>query len=647
VHSLAYDFDAIGNVKQRIDSVQAITENFTYDKLNRLIQASGPTLATRSFTYNAIGNMTYKSDVGTYAYPAIGSARPHAVSSVTGGAANTITASYTYDPNGSLISASGTIYPASGSVIFSRTLTYTSFNMPATIAHTQGASSYSYTYTYSVEHERVRLVTVRPDDTLTSIYLHPAGKGALLYEKEIRQSDGRIEHKHYVNGGSGLVGVFVTKSVYAVGDGPQMRYYHRDHLGSIAVITNPSGAVLERLSYEAFGERRNANGTPQNRASPLIGITTDRGYTAHEHLDELNLIHMNGRIYDPALGRFMTADLLLQAPDNLQSYNRYSYVFNNPLMYTDPSGYKSLRKAFKSITKPFEKAWKKVWHSEIGRIAVSFVAAYFTYGMAAEFLAANANWAVSASWGASEFAAAGYTLSAPGALAAGAAGGFGASFAASGGNFEAGLRGAVSGAIGAGIGLHYGSNYGFERVLAESAASGINSELSGGSFADGFKRGFAISALAYINVQARGVMKEQSQLNAANASGRSGGLFGDLFKLGGARMIEDAGRLRSPEGFWEQFFGGRQGGDGAVAGFNYGPGSLNDRVVEAWAGPHDFFNNLTGSYNPATGNAIGTSGMGSFIGEISNGVGVLIVAPVAISGLIRSENLPVAVRPRH
>jgi RHS repeat-associated protein len=354
VHRHLYTFDAIGNVITRQDTVQAITENFTFDTLNRLLTASGSGLTTRTFAYSAIGNMTSKSDVGAYTYPAVSAARPHAVSSVTnGGTANSITASYGYDANGSLTSASGTIYPSSGSVGFSRTLTYTSFNMPATISQTQGASSWGYTYTYSAEHERMRLVTVRPDDTLTSIYLHPAGKGALLYEKETRQSDGRIEHKHYVNGGAGLVGVFVTKSSYSGGDGPQMRYYHTDHLGSIVRVTNPSAGVIESFAYEAFGERRNPNGTPQDRASPLFGVTTDRGFTAHEHLEELNLIHMNGRIYDPAIARFMVADPFLQAPTNLQSHNRYSYVVNNPLMYTDPSGYLfgEIRKIGRSINR--------------------------------------------------------------------------------------------------------------------------------------------------------------------------------------------------------------------------------------------------------------------------------------------------------
>ena len=65
----------------------------------------------------------------------------------------------------------------------------------------------------------------------------------------------------------------------------------------------------------------------------------DRGYTGHEHLDAFGLINMNGRVYDPYIGRFLSPDPLVQQPGNLQNYNRYSYVLNNPLKYTDPSGY--------------------------------------------------------------------------------------------------------------------------------------------------------------------------------------------------------------------------------------------------------------------------------------------------------------------
>lgn len=67
--------------------------------------------------------------------------------------------------------------------------------------------------------------------------------------------------------------------------------------------------------------------------------STDYGYTGQFHLDDTGLIHINGRVYDPRLGRFISADPYIQSPDDLQSYNRYSYVMNNPFFYTDPSGF--------------------------------------------------------------------------------------------------------------------------------------------------------------------------------------------------------------------------------------------------------------------------------------------------------------------
>jgi RHS repeat-associated protein len=117
-----------------------------------------------------------------------------------------------------------------------------------------------------------------------------------------------------------------------------LRYMHHDHLGSVAVVTNEAGAVLERLAFDPWGKRRNINGKADT-TDALVGLTTDRGYTEHEHLDEMGVIHMNGRIYDPLVGRMMSADPFIQAPSVLQSYNRYSYVMNNPLNLTDPSGY--------------------------------------------------------------------------------------------------------------------------------------------------------------------------------------------------------------------------------------------------------------------------------------------------------------------
>jgi RHS repeat-associated protein len=117
-----------------------------------------------------------------------------------------------------------------------------------------------------------------------------------------------------------------------------LHYISRDYLGSITHITNSNGSVVQELSYDAWGRLRN----PANRQAYAPGeepeLFLGRGYTGHEHLTQFGLINMNARLYDPAVGRFLSADPYVQMPDFSQSFNRYSYALNNPLKYTDPSG---------------------------------------------------------------------------------------------------------------------------------------------------------------------------------------------------------------------------------------------------------------------------------------------------------------------
>jgi RHS repeat-associated protein len=130
-----------------------------------------------------------------------------------------------------------------------------------------------------------------------------------------------------------------------------MKYFHTDHIGSVQVVTDQAGTVVERLSYDVFGKRRNTNGLDDagniTLGNQIKGQAPHRGYTGHEMLEETALVHMNGRIYDPALGRVLSADPIIQAPFNSQSYNRYSYVMNNPLALTDPSGYNWITSALR------------------------------------------------------------------------------------------------------------------------------------------------------------------------------------------------------------------------------------------------------------------------------------------------------------
>jgi len=116
------------------------------------------------------------------------------------------------------------------------------------------------------------------------------------------------------------------------------RYMHYDPLGSIDTITGPKGEIVDRLSFDPFGARRPGDW----KAAAVVTLTkfTNRGFTGHEHIDEVGLIHMNGRVYDQELGRFLSGDRYIQAPYKSQSFNRYSYVINDPLKYTDPTGWR-------------------------------------------------------------------------------------------------------------------------------------------------------------------------------------------------------------------------------------------------------------------------------------------------------------------
>lgn len=121
---------------------------------------------------------------------------------------------------------------------------------------------------------------------------------------------------------------------------------HTDYLGSWVAITNSAATVTNRYSYDAWGRARNVTNWELKPVSITNALTNlnafqprfDRGYTGHEHLSGFGLIHMNARVYDPYLQRFLSPDNYIQDMTNAQNYNRYSYCINNPLKYVDPSG---------------------------------------------------------------------------------------------------------------------------------------------------------------------------------------------------------------------------------------------------------------------------------------------------------------------
>jgi len=238
--------------------------------------------------------------------PAPGQPFPHAVASISGSVVNT---TFTYDANGNQIGGNGL------------TLTYASFNKPATIAR----GSALIAFAHDSEHQRYKQM----NPTGETLYL--TGSGVMA--ERLLGAGGVVQWTNYLSAGGEMVGMRVDRSDATT----YTRYFHQDHFGSIATITDAAGAVVERLSYDAWGKRRFPNG--QEDPSGSIASQTTRGFTGHEQLADVGLVHMNGRVYDPMLGRFGTPDPMTSEPYDSQGWNRYSYVSNDPLNHTDPSGY--------------------------------------------------------------------------------------------------------------------------------------------------------------------------------------------------------------------------------------------------------------------------------------------------------------------
>ena len=245
----------------------------------------------------------------------------------------TMTETYTYDTNkkNAVVQVENTGNLIQGAA----SLTYNAFNKVATVV--QGTNT--LTITYGPDRQRTKTVLVNGSNTTTTLY-------ADNYEQ--RTANGVTTTYHYVASPDGLAAVYVKSGSTATA-----YYIETDHLGSIVRAYDYIGNVKFSAAYDAWGN--------QTVSTNAIGLT--RGYTGHEHWNQFGLIDMNGRFYDPLLGRFLSPDPYVQAPDNPQNYNRYSYCLNNPLKYTDPNGY---------------------WFGYDDLVAgiVGFVAGYVSYGLA-------------------------------------------------------------------------------------------------------------------------------------------------------------------------------------------------------------------------------------------------------------------------
>ena len=342
--NLAYGYYDSGQMKSRTETGTHITggtisESFNYDALNRLTYDWVGTDPTRKHEYKYLpnGNIDESAIAGKYKYNA---AQPHAVSSVDGIVPNPIP-----------------------STTYASAVTTDSYNAENKILTIDNGSSRSE-FTYGIDGNRYRC------DFYTIVSGVKTWQSSKVYI-------GGSEFGYFVDSRKNYARTIIkaptgTCAVYQDSNSVKEFYYiHTDYQGSWLAITNTAKTVVKRNSYDAWGRPRNiANWTlkPVSVANALLNLSSmqprfDRGYTGHEMVCGFGLINMNGRLYDPYLQRFLSPDPYVQSPGNAQSYNRYSYCMNNPLMYFDPTGYNWRSWCFKAA------GWAKENSQTIGTIA--------------------------------------------------------------------------------------------------------------------------------------------------------------------------------------------------------------------------------------------------------------------------------------
>ena len=289
LRNTSYIYDGTtGNLTRRTSN--GVTETFTYDSSDRLTRMTKTGQQTMSISYDANGNIINKTGIGTYYYNE--NNKPHAVTSVDN-TSNVI-------PNGY------------------QTITYNAWGKVSEINAVVENNTYTYQIIYGPDLQRVLTLLWKNDELL-----HLVNYGD-DYEEKYMSSSGEVTSYYYVTGGDGSTAVYTSRPM----SGDKAYFVDQDQIGNILALYDQYGTKRYGAEFDPWGRRTVMSGS----------IEYDRGFTGHEHIDESGLIDMNGRMYDPLLGRFISVDPVIQMPDNPQNYNRYSYCLNNPLKYTDPSG---------------------------------------------------------------------------------------------------------------------------------------------------------------------------------------------------------------------------------------------------------------------------------------------------------------------
>ncbi|OBT09337.1 hypothetical protein A9267_21110 [Shewanella sp. UCD-FRSSP16_17] len=327
LHSHYYDqYDSFMNLIEERNGATGLAKSYEYDELNRLekytysnagfaiYDNTTPFAATVNYGYDTVGNLLKKTDysrntANAYEYNsscASGSnAGPNAVCAIT--KLNGSRVQFSYDSRGNLISGDGL------------TMTYNALDKPLTVVGRGPNNNTSTGFVYGSDNMRA-LQTRTVSGTTTKTH----------YVDKLFEADNDGSWRAYIGD--------IAVLSYTPERSHQLLYTLRDRLGSATTMVDHQGNIISQRYFDPFG--RTATASVAGSLGDLIETNGNRrGFTDHEHLNEQQLIHMNGRVYDYNMGRFMSVDPFIQSPTSTQSVNPYSYIMNNPLAGTDPTGY--------------------------------------------------------------------------------------------------------------------------------------------------------------------------------------------------------------------------------------------------------------------------------------------------------------------
>jgi RHS repeat-associated protein len=281
IQRMRYTWDAGGNLTQRENVLTEETETFGYDSLDRLTEASLTDVYDLTYAYDEIGNITsvtnnLLSETDSYDY----GSQPHAVTDVG-------ETEYGYDDNGNMTTRGD------------QTIEWDAENRPVSVSDGVDTSTFVY------DGDGNRALKTEGGDTI--LYINQ------YYEKNL--TTGEVTSSYYLGG-----------KLVATKTGDTLEYIHQDHLSGTALVSDSSGGLVNEISYYPYGSTRSGD------------VPTDRKFTG-QRLDSSGLYYYGARYYDPLIGRFISADTIVQSFSNPQTLNRYSYCLNNPLKYIDPTGH--------------------------------------------------------------------------------------------------------------------------------------------------------------------------------------------------------------------------------------------------------------------------------------------------------------------